>query len=69
MKTLVLNYLYQISGDIYQHLDFFHSIRGIQEVCERKNMKLSVAKYLELYNRTTFRPQKKRKKKVADTNP
>ncbi|MBW1850523.1 MAG: acetyl-CoA carboxylase carboxyl transferase subunit alpha/beta [Deltaproteobacteria bacterium] len=68
-KLIRSDYLHQISGDIYQHLDFFHSIRGIQEICERKNMKQSVAKYLELYNRTTFRPQKNRKKKVADMNP
>ena len=60
------DYLCQISGDIYQHLDVFHDIRGIQEICARKDMKLGVAKYLELYTRTSFRPQKKKKKKMVD---
>ncbi len=56
--------LHQISGDIYSHLDLYHDIRGIQEVCERKNMKLSVAKYLELYTRSIYRPGKKQKQKA-----
>ncbi len=64
-KLVRSDYLHQISGDIYKHLDLFHEIRGIQEVCERKDMKLGVAKYLELYTKTSFRPQKKKKKKMA----
>jgi acetyl-CoA carboxylase beta subunit len=60
-KVVRSDYLHQISGDIYNHLDLFHEIRGIQEVCERKDMKLGVAKYLELYTKTSFRPQKKKK--------
>ncbi|MDB9822749.1 acetyl-CoA carboxylase carboxyl transferase subunit alpha/beta [Deltaproteobacteria bacterium] len=51
--------LHGISGDIYNHLDYYHDIRGIQEICERKDMKLAVAKYLELYNRTNYRKVKK----------
>ncbi len=61
-KLVRSDHLHQISGDIYNHLDLFHEIRGIQEVCERKDMKRSLAKYLELYARTAFRPQKKKKK-------
>jgi len=64
-KLIRSDHLCQISGDIYKNLDLFHEIRGIQEVCERKDMKLGVAKYLELYTKTTFRPQKKKKKKTA----
>jgi acetyl-CoA carboxylase beta subunit len=66
-KLVRADYLHQISGDIYEHLDYHHNIRGIQEMCERKGMKLSVAKYLELYKRTTYRPIKKTRRKV--TNP
>jgi acetyl-CoA carboxylase carboxyl transferase beta subunit len=66
-KLVRADYLHQISGDIYEHLDYHHNIRGIQEICERKGMKLSVAKYLELYKRTTYRPIKKTRRKV--TNP
>lgn len=60
--------LHQISGDIYNRLDHFHGIRGIQEICERKDMKLAVAKYLELYSKTSFRPKKKKKKQVPHVN-
>jgi len=56
------HYLYKISGRIYDQLDYFHDIRGIQEICDRKDMKLSVAKYLELYRRTVRRSKKRRKK-------
>lgn len=51
--------LHRISGQIYNHLNYYHDIRGIQEICERKDMKLSIAKYLELYHRTNYRPGKK----------
>jgi len=60
------DYLCQISGDIYNKLNFFHDIRGIQDICARKDMKLGVSKYLELYSKTNYRPQKKRKKKMVD---
>ena len=64
------DYLCQMSGDIYENLGTFHDIRGIQEICARKEMKLGVAKYLELYTRTSYRPQKKKKKKTIDlTSP
>jgi len=55
--------LKQISGDIYNRLDYYHDIRGIQEISERKDMKLNVAKYLELYTRTSSRYKKKGKRK------
>jgi acetyl-CoA carboxylase carboxyl transferase beta subunit len=56
-------YLHQISKEIYHNLDYYHDIRGIQEICERKDMKLCLAKYLELYKRTSFRPKRRTKKK------
>jgi len=55
--------LYKISGDIYNHLDYYHGIRGIQEISERKDMKLALVKYLELYKRTNYRTRKKGRKK------
>jgi acetyl-CoA carboxylase carboxyl transferase beta subunit len=61
-KLVRSDYLHQISGDIYQHMDYYHEIRGVQEICTRKEMKLSVAKYLELYNRTNSRARKAHKK-------
>jgi acetyl-CoA carboxylase beta subunit len=51
--------LHRISGRIYDCLDYYHNIRGIQEICERKDMKLSIAKYLELYKRTNYRSGKR----------
>jgi acetyl-CoA carboxylase carboxyl transferase beta subunit len=54
--------LYKISSSIYDDLDYYHDIRGIQEICERRDMKLALAKYLELYKRTNVRKIKKRKK-------
>ncbi len=51
--------LYNISSSIYDDLDYYHEIRGIQEICERKDMKLALARYLELYKRTS--PKKKKK--------
>ena len=48
-----------ISEDIYNRLDYYHDIRGIQEICERKNMKIALTRYLELYKRTNYRPFKK----------
>ncbi len=60
--------LYQISKGVYNQLPFFHDIRGIQEICERKDMKLSIARYLEFYCRTSCRPKgrQKRQTPVAD---
>jgi acetyl-CoA carboxylase beta subunit len=57
------DYLHRISADIYDHLDYFHEIRGIQEICERGHMKQAIAKYLELYKRTNHRFRKRPKKK------
>lgn len=53
------HYLHDISDKIYDHLDYYHDIRGIQEICERKDMKMALVKYLELYTRTNHRPRKK----------
>ena len=57
-KLVRSDYLHEISNSIYQQLDYFHDIRGIQEICPRRDMKLSVAKYLELYKRTNYRPRR-----------
>lgn len=54
--------LYKISGDIYRHLNYYHDIRGIQEICKRKDMKFTVAKYLELCKRTSYRPKTRKAK-------
>jgi len=55
--------LHSMSGNIYNKLDYYHDIRGIQEISERKNMKITIAKYLELYHRTNYRETKKGRKK------
>ncbi len=55
--------LHEISGEIYNNLEYYHNIRGIQEICERKDMKLCVSKYLEYYYRSEFRGKKKGRKK------
>ena len=62
-RVIRSRYLHSISGDIYDRLDYYHDIRGIQEICQRKDMKLAIAKYLELYQRTNYRQGKKRGKK------
>ena len=64
-KLVRSDYLHQISEDIYAHVEYFHDIRGIQEICERKHMKMAVAKYLELYSRTHQHPKRKSKKKSS----
>lgn len=61
------HFLHEISANIYNQLDYFHDIRGIQEISERKNMKFCVAKYLELCKRTGFRPKKNIKRKGRKT--
>jgi acetyl-CoA carboxylase beta subunit len=55
--------LHSLSGNIYNRLDYYHDIRGIQEISERKNMKTTIAKYLELYHRTNYGKTKKGRKK------
>ncbi len=54
--------LHQLSFRIYDSLPFYHDIRGIQEISERKNMKFTVARYLELCRRTNAKLFKKSKK-------
>jgi acetyl-CoA carboxylase carboxyl transferase beta subunit len=44
--------LQQLSGLIYQHQDYFFSIRGIHEISERKNLKRALVKYLEFYRKS-----------------
>lgn len=44
--------LCEISGLVYQHLDYFQEIRGIHTVVERKNMRRELAKYIEFFYRT-----------------
>ena len=55
--------LHNLSGAIYDRLDYYHGVRGIQELCERKNMKSAIAKFLEFYNRNSYRPRRKGWKK------
>ncbi|MBW2000358.1 MAG: acetyl-CoA carboxylase carboxyl transferase subunit alpha/beta [Deltaproteobacteria bacterium] len=62
-KLVRSDYLHRISADIYNNLNYYHDIRGIQEICGRKEMKLAIAKYLELYRRTNYRPRKRPKGK------
>ena len=62
-KLVRSDYLHKISAGIYEKLNYYHDLRGIQEITERKNMKLAISKYLELYKRTNFRPRRKPKKK------
>ena len=50
-KLVRSNHLHRISLAVYDKLEYFHSIRGIQEISSRKNMAATVAKYLEFYSR------------------
>ena len=43
--------LQQLSGSVFDRTDFFQDIRGIHEVAERKDMKRTICKYLEFYNK------------------
>lgn len=54
--------LCNLSSSIYDDLDYYHDIRGIQEISERRDMKNTLARYLELYQRTNYRKRKKVKK-------
>ncbi|RLB23753.1 MAG: acetyl-CoA carboxylase carboxyl transferase subunit alpha/beta [Deltaproteobacteria bacterium] len=54
--------LHRISKEIYKNLGYYHNIRGIQEVCERKEMKYAVAKYLDLCRRIGYGPKRMRRK-------
>ncbi len=51
-KRVRSEHLHEISKNIYEKLDYFHKIRGIQEISERKDMKYSITRYLEFYSRT-----------------
>jgi acetyl-CoA carboxylase carboxyl transferase beta subunit len=61
-KLVRSQHLHGMSGNIYNKLDYYHDIRGIQEISERKNMKVTIAKYLELYTRTNSLKTKKVRK-------
>jgi acetyl-CoA carboxylase beta subunit len=63
-KLVRSEHLYQLSGDIYNQLEYYHDLRGIHEICSRKDMKLSITKYLELYKRTSYRPKRRPRKKA-----
>ncbi|MBN2419582.1 MAG: acetyl-CoA carboxylase carboxyl transferase subunit alpha/beta [Deltaproteobacteria bacterium] len=56
--------LHKISSGIYDNLGYYHEIRGIQEICERRDMKFALAKYLELYKKTNYRKRKSPGKKI-----
>ena len=66
-KLIRSDYLHELSAGVYDELSYYHDIRGIQEICERKDMKLAIAKYLELYKRTSYRPKKRSRKKGSKT--
>ncbi len=66
-KLVRSQYLHEMSGRIYDNLDYYHNIRGIQEIAERKNMKRCVAKYLDFYGRMNFRPRRNPEKKGKKT--
>ena len=51
-KRVRSEHLHEISKKIYERLNYFHDIRGIQEICGRKDMKYAITKYLEFYHRT-----------------
>jgi len=55
--------LHELSGEIYDNLDYYHEIRGIQDICERKEMKLCLTRYLEFYCRTSKRVKRTTVKK------
>lgn len=55
--------LHAISGRTYEEMAYYHDIRGIQEICERKEMKSTIAKYLEWHQRIACRYKKKAKRK------
>ncbi len=55
-KSIRSDYLHQISSNILNKIHHYHNIRGIHEISERKDMKRNVAKYLEFYMRTNYRP-------------
>ena len=63
-KLVRAKYLYRLSGDIYHQLGYYHDLRGIQEICKRTEMKLAIAKYLELYKRTNYRSKRRPRKKA-----
>ncbi len=50
-KRVRSEHLHEISKDVYERLDYFHNIRGIQEICKRKEMKYSISRYLDFYSR------------------
>jgi acetyl-CoA carboxylase beta subunit len=45
--------LCQTSRQIYENLEFYSDIRGIQEIAERKDLKSTIYKYLEYYHNCT----------------
>jgi len=51
-KKVSSEHLHEISKKIYEKVDYFHDVRGIQEISQRKDMKYTVTKYLEFYSRT-----------------
>jgi acetyl-CoA carboxylase carboxyl transferase beta subunit len=51
--------LSKLSGEIFEKRDYYQTVRGIHEVCERKDMKRVLCKYLEFYQ--SCRPTTPRK--------
>ncbi|MBW2622905.1 MAG: acetyl-CoA carboxylase carboxyl transferase subunit alpha/beta, partial [Deltaproteobacteria bacterium] len=44
--------LHKLSGQVFEKRDYFHDIRGIHEVVPRHEMKRSIFKYLEFYEKS-----------------
>lgn len=44
--------LHRLSGEIFDHLNYYQDIRGIHEVAHRKEMKRAIYKYLDFYNKS-----------------
>ena len=61
-KLVRSNHLHRISLAVYDKLDYFHDIRGIQEISSRRHMAATVAKYLEFYSRVSPKPLRPVKK-------
>ncbi|MBW1922773.1 MAG: acetyl-CoA carboxylase carboxyl transferase subunit alpha/beta [Deltaproteobacteria bacterium] len=51
--------LHPLSPAIYDRLDFYRDIRGIQEVRHRRDMKNALARYLDFYSRISGPPGKR----------
>ncbi len=61
-EYLKSDYIYGMRQRLYDAQDYFHEIRGIRELCGRKEMKYAVSKYLELFSIIKSRRKSSRRK-------